>query len=69
MDSDGKEVALVVYNLKCPLYHCQRISRKRVPDFIEEINVSERLKSDVFRKVLGKGIERVGRKRLAWMAK
>lgn len=69
VDTGGQEVALIVYNLDCELYYCEKVSRKRVADFIEEINISERLKSDVFPKVLGKGIEKVGRKRLAWMAK
>ena len=69
VDAGGQEVALIVYNLDCNLYYCEKVSRKRVPDFIEEINVSERLKNEAFPKVLGKGIEKVGRKRLVWMAK
>lgn len=69
VDSGGQEVALTVYNLDCDLYHCDRASRKRVPDFIEEINISEKLKNDAFPKVIGKGIGKVGNKRLAWMAK
>lgn len=69
VDTGGQEVALIVYNLDCDLCYCEKVSRKREPDFIEEINISERLKSDVFPKVLGKGIEKVGSKRLAWMAK
>lgn len=68
-DSDGKEVVLTVYNLDCDLYHCDKVSRKRVPDFIEEINICERLKNEAFPKVLGKGIDKVGNKKLAWMAK
>lgn len=67
-DASGNDAALVVYNLKCPLYHCQRISRKRVPDFIEEIKISLELKNKCFPKIIGRGIEKVGKNRLGWVA-
>lgn len=67
-DSDEKDVVLVVYNLKCPLYHCQRISRKRVPDFIEEIKICSDLKNKCFPKIIGRGIEKVGTNRFGWVA-
>lgn len=67
-DADGKDVALVVYNLKCPLYHCQRMSRKRVPDFIEEIKICSELKNKCFPKIISRGIEKVGTERFGWVA-
>lgn len=68
MDADGKDVALVVYNLKCPKYHYQRMSRKRTPNFIEEIRICSELKNKCFPKILGSGIEKVGTGRFGWMA-
>lgn len=67
-DKDEKEVVLVVYNLKCDLYHCQRSNRKRVPDFIEEIKICTDLTNKCFPKIIGRGIEKVGTNRLGWVA-
>jgi len=67
-DSDGKDVALIVYNLKCVLYHTEKVSRNRVPDFIEEVRICSELKNKCFPKIIGRGIEKVGKIRFGWMA-
>lgn len=67
-DSNGKEVVLVVYNLKCVKYLCKNVTRRRTPDFIEEVKIYSDLKNKCFPKIVKRGIDKVGKDRYAWVA-
>ena len=59
---------LTVFNLKSKRYEVDGASRKRVPDFIEEVKFLRNRQSDrYFPRVIDCGIERVGTVRLGWM--
>lgn len=59
---------LTVFNLKSKRYEVVGSSRKRVPDFIEEVKFLRSRQSDkYFPKVIDCGIEKIGNKRLGWM--
>lgn len=59
---------LTVFNLKSKRYEVDVFSRKRVPDFIEEVKFLRSRQSDkYFPKVIDCGIEKVGNRRLGWM--
>ena len=59
---------LTVFNLKSKRYEVDGASRKRVPDFIEEVKFLRNRQSDMyFPRVIDCGIERVGTVRLGWM--
>lgn len=59
---------LTVFNLKSKRYGVDGSSRKRVPDFIEEVKFLRSRQSDKhFPKVIDCGIEKVGNRRLGWM--
>ena len=59
---------LTVFNLKSKRYEVDGSSRKRVPDFIEEVKFLRSRQSDkYFPKVIDCGIEKVGNRRLGWM--
>lgn len=59
---------LTVFNLKSKRYEVDGSSRKRVPDFIEEVKFLRSRQSDkYFSKVIECGIEKVGNRRLGWM--
>ncbi len=59
---------LTVFNLKSKRYEVDGASRKRVPDFIEEVKFLRSRQSDKhFPKVIDCGIEKVGNRRLGWM--
>lgn len=60
---------LTVFNLKSKRYEVDGASRKRVPDFIEEVAFLRSCNdhSVGFAKVIDCGIEKVGRRRLGWM--
>lgn len=59
---------LTVFNLKSERYEVDGSSRKRVPDFIEEVKFLRSRQADKhFPKVIDCGIEKVGNRRLGWM--
>lgn len=59
---------LTVFNLKSKRYEVDGSSRKRVPDFIEEVKFLRSRQSDkYFPTVIDCGIEKVGNRRLGWM--
>ena len=59
---------LTVFNLKSKRYEVDGSSRKRVPDFIEEVKFLRSRQSDkYFPKIIDCGIEKVGNRRLGWM--
>lgn len=59
---------LTVFNLKSKRYVVDGSSRKRVPDFIEEVKFLRSRQSDKhFPKVIDCGIEKVGNRRFGWM--
>lgn len=59
---------LTVFNLKSKRYEVGGSSRKRVPDFIEEVKFLRSRQSEMcFPKVIDCGIERAGNGRLGWM--
>lgn len=59
---------LTVFNLIAKRYENYKSSRKRVPDFIEEIRFLRSRQSDnYFPKVIDCGVEKVGKRRLGWM--
>lgn len=59
---------LTVFNLKSKRYEVDGSSRKRVPDFIEEVKFLRSRQSDkYFPSVIDCGIEKVGNRRLGWM--
>ncbi len=67
-DSANKAVVIVVYNLKSSRYLCKNVSRKCVPDFIEEVKICSTLKNKCFPKILNRGIDKVGNRRFGWIA-
>lgn len=67
-DSYSKDVVLIVYNLKCACYHTENVSCKRVPDFIDEVRICSELKNKCFPKIINRGIDKVGKIRLGWVA-
>lgn len=65
LDSDS---ILTVFNLKTKRYEVDGTARKRVPDFIEEVNFLRNCNPRVgLQKVLDCGIEKVGKNRFGWM--
>lgn len=59
---------LTVFDLKSTRYEVDGASRKRVPDFIEEVKFLRTRQSDkYFPRFIDCGIEKVGNKRLGWM--
>lgn len=59
---------LTVFNFKSKRYEVDGASRKRVPDFIEEVKFLRSRQSDkYFPTVIDCGIEKVGNRRLGWM--
>lgn len=59
---------LTVFNLKSKRYVVDGSSRKRVPDFIEEVKFLRSRQSDKhFPKVIDCGIEKVANRRFGWM--
>lgn len=59
---------LTIFNLKSKRYEVDGSSRKRVPDFIEEVKFLRSRQSDkYFPRVIDCGIEKVGNIRLGWM--
>ncbi|MDE5629377.1 MAG: AAA family ATPase [Muribaculaceae bacterium] len=59
---------LTVFNLKSKRYEVDGSSRKRVPDFIEEVKFLRSRHSDkYFPRLIDCGIEKVGNRRLGWM--
>lgn len=68
-DSEEFYAVLTVFNLKSERYAVDGLSRKRVPDFIEEVKFLRPIeRKGSFAPVIGCGIEKVGRRRFAWMA-
>lgn len=68
-DSEAFYAVLTVFNLKSERYAQDGTSRKRVPDFIEEVKFLRPIeRRGSFPPMIGCGIEKVGKQRLAWMA-
>ncbi len=65
-DADDEVAVLVVYDLDCDRYVCKNVSRRRTPDFIEEVKVCSDLKNQCFPGIIKRGIDKVGNKRYAW---
>lgn len=75
VDSEGRSVALTVFDIESSRYSSGGSEREQQPDFIEEVRFyKECAKADGRRKVvgalrhLGCGIDSYGRHRYAWMA-
>lgn len=74
-DSEGQNVALTVFNIKCWRYATDRSARKRHPDFIEEVRFYKECAAasgyqDVMGlpKYLGCGISTYSHHRYGWVA-
>lgn len=69
-DSEELYAVLTVFNLKSKRYAVDGSSRKRVPDFIEEVAFlrSRGESSNGFARVVDCGITKVGKMRLGWIA-
>ena len=74
-DSEGRNVALTVFNIKCWRYATDRSARKRHPDFIEEVRFYKECAAasgyqDVMGlpKYLGCGISTYSHHRYGWVA-
>lgn len=74
-DGDGRNVALTVFDIKCRRYATDRSTRKRQPDFIEEVRFYNACAAaagyaDVLGlpKYLGCGIDTYIRHRYGWVA-
>lgn len=74
-DGDGRNVALTVFDIKCRRYATDRSTRKRQPDFIEEVRFYKACAAaagyaDVLGlpKYLGCGIDTYSRHRYGWVA-
>lgn len=75
VDSDGRSVALTVFNIKSGRYAADRSTRKRQPDFIDEVRFYKECAAatehkDVMGlpKYLGCGIDTYGHHRYGWVA-
>ena len=75
LDSDGHKVALTVFDLKAPRYAVSHSSRKRQPDFIEEVRFYKQCAAAAgyqevkgFVKYLGSGISTYRSRRYGWVA-
>lgn len=74
-DSEGRKVALTVFDLKSPRYAVSHSPRKRQPDFIEEVRFYKECAAAAgyqnvtgFAKYLGSGIETYRSHRYGWVA-
>ena len=75
VDSDGRSVVLTVFNIKSRRYAADRSTRKRQPDFIDEVRFYKECAAatghkDVMGlpKYLGCGIDTYGHHRYGWVA-
>lgn len=75
LDSDGRSVALTVFNIKSRRYAADRSTRKRQPDFIDEVRFYKECATaagdkDVMGlpKYLGCGIDTYSHHRYGWVA-
>ena len=67
-DASESQGILTVFNLSSKRYDVDGTTRKRVPDFIEEVKFLRSVQSDrCFPVVIDCGIENVGHHRLGWM--
>lgn len=67
-DATEEEGILTVFNLKAKRYEVDGTARKRVPDFIEEVNFLRNCKpGGCFPEIIGCGIEKAGKNRFGWM--
>lgn len=69
MDSEGKKVSLVIFNLDSARYRDFSSPTGKPEDFIPEIGICTKFPRPIFTPVLASGIEAVGGKEIAWMAK
>lgn len=67
-DSEGKDVALVVYNLMCDRYHDNQSDSGNEPKPIKEVKICSSLRHKCFPKIIAQGVEECGSNRLAWTA-
>lgn len=74
-DSEGRKVALTVFDLKSPRYAVSHSPRKRQPNFIEEVRFYKECAAAAgyqnvtgFAKYLGSGIETYRSHRYGWVA-
>lgn len=75
VDSDGRSVALTVFNIKSRRYAADRSTRKRQPDFIDEVRFYKECAAaaghkDIMGlpKCVGCGIDTYGHRRYGWVA-
>lgn len=69
VDPEGNKVALIIFNLDSTRYRDFSSTSEKPEDFIPEIWMCTKIPRPIFTPVLATGIESMGGKRIAWMAK